>query len=155
FYAPIATNHVELAESYDDPLVAWLPNAKALATKNGWTGAYYRVHIGPLPNGSADTQEWNQKFNNAFAASVTLARWYATRDMAHAARVYEMLKQMSTFWTGYLRKDGARYVIDDDAQHEGNANPQMNGVMSLGFVRFLLQGTIDVAAALGVDADLR
>jgi alpha-L-fucosidase 2 len=31
----------------------------------------------------------------------------------------------------------------------------MNGVMSLGFVRYLLQGTIDVSAALGVDAAMR
>jgi alpha-L-fucosidase 2 len=155
FYAAFPTNHVELADSFDSPILDWLPNAKALATKNGWTGAYYRVHIGPLPNGSGDTNEWNQKFNGAFAASVMIAHWNATRDAAYATHIYETLKQLSTFWQGYLRKDGARWVIDNDAQHEGNPNPQMNGVMSLGFVRYLLQGTIDVATALNVDAPLR
>jgi hypothetical protein len=59
---------------------------------------------------------------------------------------------MTTFWASYLVKSGSRYVINDDAQHEGNAYPQMNGVMSLGLVRFLLQATIDVGAALGQDA---
>ena len=155
FYASFPTNHVELADAYDQPIVAWVPNAQALATKIGWGGAYFRVHIGPLPNGSGDTNEWNQKFNGAFAASVMIMHWYFTRDAAYAARIYDALKQLSIFWQGYLRKDGARYVIDNDAQHEGNAYPQMNGVMSLGFVRYLLQGTIDVAAALGVDVDQR
>jgi len=78
-----------------------------------------------------------------------------TRDPAYGARIYDTLKQMSTFWQAYLRKDGARYVIDNDAQHEGNAYPQMNGVMSLGLVRYLFQGAIDVATALGRDADMR
>jgi hypothetical protein len=155
FYAAFPTNHVELADCYDQPIIDWVPNAQALATKNGWSGAYFRVHIGPPPKGSGDTNEWNQKFNNAFAASVMIDHWFVTRDPAYGARIYDTLKQMATFWQGYLRKDGARYVIDDDAQHEGNAYPQMNGVMSLGFVRYLFQGTIDVATALGQDAALR
>jgi len=155
FYAAFPTNHVELADSFDQPILDWLPNTQALAAKNGWGGAYYRVHIGPLPNGSGDTSEWNQKFNGAFAASVMIAHWNATRDVAYAGHIYETLKQLATFWQGYLRKDVARWVIDNDAQHEGNPNPQMNGVMSLGFVRCLLQGTIDVATALNVDAPLR
>jgi alpha-L-fucosidase 2 len=155
FYAAFPTNHVELADSYDQPVIDWAANAAALATKNGWTGAYYRVHIGPLPNGSADTNEWNQKFNGAFAASVMIAHYDATRDAAYAARVYPTLKQIATFWQGYLAFDGARYVINDDAQHEGNPYPQMNGVMSLGFVRLLLQGTIDMSTALGLDATPR
>jgi hypothetical protein len=84
-----------------------------------------------------------------------IMHWYFTRDPAYAASIYPTLKQMSAFWASYLVKTGTRYVINDDAQHEGNAYPQMNGVMSLGLVRFLLQATIDVGAALGQDADLR
>jgi hypothetical protein len=155
FYAAFPTNHVELADSYDAPVLDWLDKAKELASERGWTGAYYRVHIGPLPNGSGDTQEWNQKFCGAFAASVMLMHYYSTLDPAYAAKIYETLKQLSIFWQDYLRLDGDRYVLDDDSQHEGDPNPQMNGVMSLGFVRMLLQGTIDVAAALELDADLR
>jgi hypothetical protein len=155
FYASFPTNHVELADSYDQPVIDWLPSAQALATKNGWQGAYYRVHIGPPPNGSADTNEWNQKFNNAFAASVMIMHWQYTRDAAYAARVYPTIKQMAAFWQGYLVKSGDRYVIDDDAQHEGNAYPQVNGVMSLGLVRFLFQGAIDLSTTLDADADAR
>jgi hypothetical protein len=156
FYAAFPTNHAELAASYDKPVIDWLPKAQALATKNNWTGAYYRVHIGPMPNGSADTNEWNQKFNGAFAASVMLTHFYTSPDPAYAASIYPTLKGLATFWQNYLMLDGSgRYVIVNDAQHEGNASPQTNGVMSLGFVRFLLQGTVDVAAALEMDAPAR
>ncbi len=155
FYFAFPTNHVELGDSYDAPIIDWLPNALDLATQRGWSGAYYRVHIGPLPNGSSDTNEWNQKFNGAFAASVMLMHYYTTLDPNYAASIYETLKQLSVFWQDYLRLDGDRYVIDDDSQHEGDPNPQMNGVMSLGFVRMLLKGSIDVATALDLDADLR
>ena len=155
FYAAFPTNHVELADSFDAPVIDWVPNAMALAAKDGWGGAYFRVHIGPLPNGSSDTNEWNQKFNGAFAASVMIMHYYATYDVAYAKQIYETLKELSIFWQGYLRKDGTRYVIDNDAQHEGNAYPQMNGVMSLGLVRLLLQGTIDINTALGEDAAMR
>jgi hypothetical protein len=155
FYASFPTNHVELADAYDQPIIDWVPSAQALAAKNGYTGAYFRVHIGPLPSGSADTNEWNQKFNNAYAATVMIMHWYFTRDLGYAARIFPTLKEMSTFWAGYLVKSGTRYVINDDAQHEGNAYPQMNGVMSLGLVRFLLQASIDVGAALGMDTAAR
>ncbi|HXI56831.1 MAG TPA: hypothetical protein VNO55_12280 [Polyangia bacterium] len=155
YYATFPTNHVALADNYDQPIIDWLPNARAEAAAHNWTGAYYRVHIGPLPNGSADTNEWNQKFNNAFAASVMITHYQATRDPAYAARIYETLKEMSTFWQDYLKSDGARYVVYSDPQHQGGTDPQVNGVMSLGFVRMLLQGTIDISAALGVDAAAR
>jgi hypothetical protein len=69
--------------------------------------------------------------------------------------VYPTLKQMAVFWENYLSWDGTRYVILNDAQHEGNAYPQTNGVMSLGLVRFLLQGCIDISTALGVDEQER
>jgi alpha-L-fucosidase 2 len=152
FYAAFPTNHVSLADAYDEPVANWVPNAQALATERGFTGAYYRVHIGPLPNGSADTNEWNQKFPGAYAATDMLMHYYFTVDPAYATSVYPTLKQMAVFWENYLVWDGTRYVIVNDAQHEGNPYPQTNGVMSLGLVRFLLQGCIDISTALGVDA---
>ena len=155
FYAAFPTNHVALADSYDKPVIDWVPKAQAEAVMNGFTGAFYRVHIGPLPNGSGDTNTWNQKSCGAFAVTDMLMHYYFTLDPAYAAKIYPTLKQLSTFWQNYLTKDGDRYVIENDAQHEGNAYPQTNGVMSLGLVRFLLQGSIDISASLNLDADQR
>jgi alpha-L-fucosidase 2 len=122
---------------------------------HGWTGAYYRVHIGPLPNGCGDTAEWNQKSCGAFAATDMLMHFYATRDPAYGRKIYETIKELATFWRDYLVKDGNRYVITNDAQHEGDASPQTNGIMSLGLVRFLLQGAIDLSTDLDVDPAMR
>jgi hypothetical protein len=149
------TNHCELADSYDKPVIDWVPNAQAEATANGWTGAFYRVHIGPLPNGSGDQNTWNQKSPGAFAATDMIMHYYYTHDLTYANKIYNTLKQMGIFWQNYLNWDGTRYVILNDAQHEGNANPQTNGIMSLGLVRFLLQACIDISTDLNLDTSNR
>jgi len=155
FYSAFAANHVELTDAYDKPVIDWLPLAQSLATERGFTGAYYRVHIGPPPNGSADPNEWNMKSIGAFAATDLLQHYYVTRDPAYAQTIYENIRAVATFWRDYLVSDGTRYVIQNDAQQEGDQYPQTNGVMSLGLARFLLQGAIDIATELGVDAALR
>jgi alpha-L-fucosidase 2 len=152
FYAAFPTNHVELADSYDKPVLDWIPHAQAEATSNGWTGAYYRVHIGPLPNGSADTSEHNQKFCGAYAATDMIMHYYYTLDPTYANAIYPMLKQLAIFWENYLVKDGNQYDIVNDAQQEDDPDPQTNGIMSLGLVRFLLQACIDISTALNLDA---
>jgi alpha-L-fucosidase 2 len=155
FYSAFAANHVELADAYDKPIVDWLPLAQSLATERGLPGAFYRVHIGPPPNGSADPNEWNMKSIGAFAATDMLQHYYTTRDPAYAQAIYETIRSITAFWRDYLVSDGTRYVIENDAQQEGDQYPQTNGVMSLGLVRFLLRGAIDISTELDVDDSLR
>ena len=155
FYSAFAANHAELTESYDKPVIDWLPLAQALATERGFSGAFYRVHIGPPPNGSADANEWNMKSIGAFAATDMLQHYYVTRDPAYAQTSYDTIRSVAVFWRDYLVSDGTRYLIENDAQQEGDQYPQTNGVMSLGLVRFLLRGAIDMAMELGVDDALR
>ena len=155
FYSAFAANHVELADAYDKPIIDWLPLAQSLATERGFTGAFYRVHIGPPPNGSADANEWNMKSIGAFAATDMLQHYYTTRDPAYAQAIYETIRSVALFWRDYLVSDGTRYVIENDAQQEGDPYPQTNGVMSLGLVRCLLRGAIDISSELGVDDALR
>jgi hypothetical protein len=155
FYATFPTNHLQQSANYDAPVIAWLPKAEAEATSNGWTGAYYRVHIGPLPNGSGDPSTHNQKFCGAFAVTDMLMHYYFAPDPAYASSIYPTLKELVTFWQNYLVMEGGVYNIIDDAQQEDDTDPQTNGVMSLGLVRFLLQGTIDISTALGMDESSR
>jgi alpha-L-fucosidase 2 len=152
FYGAFTANHVELTNSYDKPVLDWLPKAQALAIQRGWTGAYYRVHIGPLPNGSADNSEHNQKSIGAWVATDILMHYYYTLDKNYAMSVYPAIKQMAVFWENYLVKDGSVYDIVNDAQQEDDPSPQTNGIMSLGLVRLLLQGAIDLSTALNLDA---
>jgi alpha-L-fucosidase 2 len=155
FYIPCPTNHPELTDCYEKAIIDWVPNAQAEAKANGWTGAFYRVHIGPLPNGSADKATWNQKSMGAWAATVMIMRYYYTRDLTYAQKIYPTLQQMAIFLQNYLKWDGTRYVLYEDSQHEGDPNPQTNGVMSLGVDRFLLKAVIDMSTDLNLDTALR
>jgi len=79
--------------------------------------------------------------------------YYYTKDRRTRQKIYEYIKQLGIFWRDYLKFDGTRYVIENDAPHEGDQYPQTNGVMSLGFLRFLLQGFIDLSSALNQDPE--
>jgi hypothetical protein len=157
FYMTFPTNHTELSENFDKPVIDWVPNAQALAKLRGFTGAYYRVHIGPLPDGTADENEWNQKSMGAFVTTIMTMYYYYTRDTAYARKIYPAYKQIAIFYQDYLKLDptNTRYMMYNDAQHEGNAYPQTNGVMSLGLIRFFLQACIDISTELNVDPDFR
>jgi alpha-L-fucosidase 2 len=157
FYFACPTNHTELVDCYDKAVIDWIPNAQALAKLRGWTGAYFPVHIGPLPNGSADKAEHNQKSMGAWVASVMVMHYYYTRDLAYAQKIYPAFKQMAIFYQNYLKLDptGTRYMMYSDAQSEGDADPQTNGFMSLGLIRFLLKACVDISTDLNVDADFR
>lgn len=156
FDAMYPTNQVDETDCYDQPVLDWIPNGQAAATAAGFRGVYYPVAIGPLPGGSPDSNSFfNQKTNAAYAATNMIMRYYYTRDTAYAKKVYYYLKLVGAFWTNYLSWDGTRYVIYNDAQHEGDAYPQTNGVMSLGLVRLLFQGLIDMSTDLNQDAKLR
>ena len=110
FYMTFPTNHTELADCYDKPVIDWIPYAQTLATQNGYTGAYYCVHIQPLP-GYQGGGLMNQKSAGAFAATDMIMRYYYTRDLTYANSIYNTLKQIATFWQNYLSWDGSRYVI--------------------------------------------
>ena len=155
FYAAFPTNHVELADSYDAPIIAWIPTAQALAKANGFSGALFSVGIGLLPAtqyaiGIQNTL--NQKFCGAFAASDMIMHYYYAPDLAYAQAIYPTLQQIALFWENYLVQNGSTYDIVNDAQQEGDPYPQTDGLLSLGLVRFLLQGCIDISTALNVDA---
>ena len=155
FYLACPTNHTELMNCYDKAIIDWVPNAQALAKARGWTGAYYCCHIGPLPNGSADKSEHNQKSIGAWAATDMIMRYYYTRDLTYAQKIYPTLQQMAVFWQNYLTWDGKRYVDNNDAQQEDDPNPQTNGVMSLGLIRFLFRAVIDLSTDLNLDTASR
>jgi alpha-L-fucosidase 2 len=157
FLAAFPTNHVSLADSYDAPVINWLPNAEANATNNGYTGAYYQCHIGPLPNGSYETGtgEENIKFNGAYAATILLEHYYVTQSSSYAAAIWPTISELATFWQNYLTSNGSTYDDLDDAQQENDSYPQTDGTMSLGLIKNLLQGAINLSTVLGENSSQR
>jgi len=81
--------------------------------------------------------------------------FYYTYDTDYGSSVYGFLKEVGTFWMNYLTWDGSRYVINNDAPQEDNPYPQTNNILSLGLVRFLFQGLVDISVSLNTDESLR
>ncbi|WBB59689.1 hypothetical protein O7599_29685 [Streptomyces sp. WMMC500] len=156
FYAGMSSNRVGQLEPYDQPVLDWQSRAEQLAAEHGFTGVLYPVGLSPKGT-SADLNLHNQKSNAANLASVMVMRFQYTRDAAYAAKVYPWLKQVGRFWQDYLVWDeaGNRYVITNDAPHEGQPYPQTNSGMSLGLVNLLFRGLVDISATLGQDSELR
>jgi hypothetical protein len=159
FYAAFPTNHVELADCYDPPIIAYtLSNAEAQATAAGFTGALFSIGVGISPHGQFGGglgSTGNLKSIGAWSATDMIMHYYYRPDPAYAQSIYPALKQMALFWENYLVKNGSTYDIVNDAQQEGDMYPQTDGIMSLGLVRFLLQGCIDISTALNMDATER
>jgi alpha-L-fucosidase 2 len=151
------TNHVALANSYDTAMETWLPDAEANATSNGYTGAYWQCHFGPLPNGSYETGsgEENIKSNGAFLATIMLNHYYYTQSATYAASIWPTISEAATFYQNYLTSNGTTYDDVEDSQVENDPYPETNGTMSLGFIRNLLQGAINLSTVLGESSSQR
>jgi hypothetical protein len=169
FLFTVPVNHPELMDNYDKPILDWMAHGQENATAAGYKGLYYEGPIGPLPNGSTESAAtWSrccstygtdgafmgQKSDAMRAAVPMILKYYYLRDLGYAKAIYPFLEGVAAFWQSYLTFDGTRYVIADDSQEEIETWPQTNGVMSLATLRLVLQGTIDVANALGQDATL-
>jgi hypothetical protein len=81
-------------------------------------------------------------------------QFYRTWDEDFARKVYPFVKGVATFWENYLIREGDRYVIYNDAIHEGTIGT-MNPIASLGLVRMVFETACDMSIFLGVDEALR
>lgn len=164
-----SSNHVELSEPYDTPILEYMPKGREFARKLlGVKGVYYNVGIGP--KGLDTSTEWStggfygQKSNAVFCTVNMLMRFYHTYDLEYAKKVYPFMTEVANFWEDYLKFEDGRYVDYDDAEDEvgvwqgkdwrkrfGQKNPQR----ALGLIRMFFDGIIDVSKELGFDADRR
>jgi hypothetical protein len=131
-------------------------------------GVYYDVGVGPkgletslMPAGHSIPGEGNrmflgQKSNAAFAAANMLMRYRHTLDPDYARRVYPFLIATADFWEDYLHEEQGRLVITRDASGEvGDGGSDRNNCLSLGLVRMLFQGVLEMSVDLGLDAPRR
>ena len=153
-----SSNHIAITEPYDTPILEFMPQAKENARRHlNCRGVYYPVGIGPwgIVSGSG-ASFWGQKSNAAYAATNMLMRFYHTYDREYATRVYPYLVEVADFWEDYLKFEGGRYVIYNDAIHEGSGGGKdFNAILSLGLVRMVFRGVIDMSTELARDAGRR
>lgn len=167
WWGAFSSNHPELADPYDAPILDYLPTAKANARRFlKVRGVYYDVGVGPrgletsfMPDGHSipgegDRMFLGQKSNAAFAAANMLMRFDHTLDLDYARKVRPFLLEVAEFWEDYLKLENGRYVITGDALGEvGDGGSDKNNCLSLGLVRMLFQGLLSLTRELGTDAE--
>jgi alpha-L-fucosidase 2 len=184
FWGLYSSNHLQLADCYDTPLLQYIDAAKRNAEQLlGVRGIYCEVGIGPRgfcsslfrPHESnPDTiraaeldhghQFWGQKSNALYGAVPMILRWHHTLDRDYARRVYPYLIEVANFWEDYLKFEDGRYVIHNDAYNEAGPwegagwealREDFNPLISLGFLRLVIRGIREISAGLGCDAERR
>ena len=96
-----------------------------------------------------------QRSNAGYVALNFIWYWQYTQDAAWLkATGYPYLREVAGFWEDYLKFENGRYVIHNDAIHEGSGD-NMNPILSLGLVRTLFANMLTMSRELGVDAEKR
>jgi len=185
YWALYSSNHVDLADNFDQPLLDYMAKGKEHAQKLlNIQGIYYPVGIGPkglcttlwpLTPGEMEkrygTREntiddgykfLGQKINAVFSVGNMLMRFYSTYEQEYAERIYPYMLECAEFWEDYLKFEDGRYVIYMDHFNEVMPNLRNKGVwrdrlgdfnstLSLGLVKMLFKGMIDVSSFLEKD----
>lgn len=177
YYALYSANRIEQAEPYYAPLLAAIPRGEyySEAVTGIPEGILLPVGIGPLGiettrwsdamekkhkdwRESGNIEEggmfWGQKSNSAYAVANLAMQFHHTWDKKFCRKVYPFVKGVATFWENYLTLEGERYVIYNDAIHEGTVGT-MNPILSLGMVRLVMDTACEMSDYLGVDKDRR
>lgn len=173
YYCIFSSNHPELFDGYMAPLNAMRENAKKFASFFGCNGYALPVSFGPMALdlfSQPDCKEHGvlflgQKSHAAYACTIALMHWYSTHDKEYAKENYlDFVFNTARFWEDYLVKKNGRYIIKNDAAHEipyyrGKDFNELthcfqirtvNSTLSLGLVKMLFKGVLDLAKELGV-----
>lgn len=183
FWAAYATNHFELADSYDNFLLSQIESGRAVA-RNAWRidpdkqpgtmeqltalrdasrkpdscsydGIFLYTHLIPTPGWSNDYGTfWGQKSNALFCAVNLIHRWRFDPDPAYAARVYPFLREVAFFWDSFLALEDGRYRVIGDAVGEGTGR-DINPSTTLSYLRLLYPTVLEMSQLLNRDADRR
>jgi hypothetical protein len=156
FWAALATNHMELTDNYELPLLENMPRAAHNGPEHfQHPGLAYYTHLIPLPGWDADNTEYmKQKGCTLFAMVDSVMRWRYTHDLAYAKKIYPLLKGTAEFWNNDLvLKDGLYYDSDDAAAEESDGNN--NTSTTLAFIRLVYPALIEISQLLNVDEDQR
>ena len=180
YWASYSSNHICLTENFDQPLLDYMEAGRMFARKLlDCDGIYYPVGIGPKglctsmwPLTPEEMQEkyatrentidngykfLGQKINAVFSVGNMLMRYYSTYDKNYAQKIYPYLLACADFWEDYLTLEDGRYVIRMVMPNKRNGGiwrdklGDFNSTLSLGLVRMLFKGILDMSTFLAVD----
>ena len=167
FYSLYAANRLEQGAPHDAPLIDFIQRGEWYAKNVTHTrGVLYPVGIGPLgievtrnhPRYPRTGNEelgglfFGQRSNAAYGLLNMAQYWRCTYDERYGKKIYPYARAVADFWEDYLKYENGRYVIYNDAIHEGSG-ADMNPILSLGLVRNTFSLMLDLSSALKVDQD--
>lgn len=177
YYGLYSSNRIEQADPYYMPMLAQIARGNYYSEKVTGISDGILLPVGAGPLGIETTRRspfmdtyfkgWidgklvedegffmGQKSNSSYAVVNMSMQFYRTWDKEYTRKVYPFVKGVAAFWEKYLTLEGDRYVIYNDAIHEGTVGT-MNPILSLGLVRMVMQTVSDMSFFLGVDEDKR
>lgn len=177
YYALYSANRIEQADPFYAPLLAQVGRGMYYSAKITGIpdGILLPVGVGPLgiettrrcpymemyhkdwiDSGVVEDEGcfWGQKSNSAYGVANISMQFYRTWDKDFARKVYPYVKGVASFWEKYLVFEDGRYVIYNDAIHEGTIGTS-NPILSLGLVPMVMQTACDMSGLLGTDAGRR
>ena len=167
FYSLYAANRLEQGAPHDAPLIDFIERGKWYAQNvTNTRGILYPVGIGPLgievtrnhPRYPKTKNEelgglfFGQRSNAAYGLLNMAQYWRSTYDEAYGRKIYPYALAVADFWEDYLKYEDGRYVIYNDAIHEGSG-ADMNPILSLGLVRNAFGLMLDLSTVLKTDQD--
>ena len=175
YYGLFSSNHIEQAAPHDAPILAMMERGMYYSKKVSGIddGIILPVGIGPL--GIETTRRnklmeehranwikegnveyggllYGQKSNSSYCVVNMASHFYYTYDLDDAKLVYPFVKSVANFWEEYLTFENGRYVIYNDAIHEGTVGTK-NPILSLGLVPMVINAAIDMSTEIGIDAE--
>ena len=177
YYGLFSSNHIEQAIPCNMPILAVQSRGEYYSEKiyGIKEGILLPVGIGPLGIEttrknelmSKHRQNWieegnvedeglffGQKSNSSYSIVNMANHFYTTYDDEYTKKYYPFIKGVATFWENYLVFEDGRYIIYNDAIHEGSVG-DMNPILSLGLIRLVMQTAIDMSTELNLDPDRR
>ncbi len=154
FYSLYKSNHIEQADTFEQPVLAFMERGKAYAKKElNVRGVYYPVGIGAKGIQTSSPRAFlGQKCNAPYCLVNMAMRWYHTYDLDYAKKVYPFVVEVANFWEDYLKFENGRYVVYNDSIQE-NSGPDFNSALSLGLVYNTFTLALDMSSELGVDKE--
>lgn len=175
FYGLFSSNHIEQAIPCNIPILAQQKRGEYYSEKVCGIKEGIMLPVGAGPLGMETTRRnelmethranyieegnvedeglfFGQKSNSSYCIVNMAQHFYSTYDKEYTEMYYPFVKGVATFWEEYLSWEDGRYVIYNDAIHEGTVGTK-NPILSLGLVRLVMQTAMDMSTELGLDAD--
>ena len=151
-----SSNHIELTEPYDTPLLEFMPRGKFYAKRERLpSGIQYPIGIGPKGL-EVFPIFLGQNYMAAYGAVNMSMRFYHTYDLDYARKIYPYLIEVANFWEKHLEFANGRYAIVNDCLNETKKKPDdVNPPNCMGVVMLAFKTIIDMSIELDVDADRR